>query len=124
MAVRHIRQSLLVLVTTSKREREAKFLAMKLDAYHQFVAAYPVTRRKSGKKARESFDEAVRKVPFGLLLHALEQHKRSVQWENPRFIPSMLTWLDDEMWIQTLPEPERPAARLTPFEQARRAGLK
>ena len=95
-----------------------------MDAFQQFSAAYPVTRRKGGKKARESFTEALHKVPFALLLHALEQHKRSVQWQNPRFIPSMITWLQDEMWIQTLPEPEPDHARLTPYQQAKRLGLK
>lgn len=95
-----------------------------MDAFTQFTNAYPVTRRKGGKKARDSFAEALAKVPFAVLLHALEQHKRSAQWQNARYIPSMLTWLDDEMWIQTLPEPAVPTSRLTPLEHARRLGLK
>ncbi len=107
---------------------------MKLDAYHQFSAAYPAPRRNGGKRARESFDDAVQKVPFAFMLHALEQQKRSLQWQNPRFIPSMTTWLDEERWIQTLPEPQ-PARlsvadeaqrlrSLSPQEQLRRLGVK
>jgi hypothetical protein len=88
------------------------------DPFQQFLAAYPVTRRKGGTHARASFYDALDKVPFALLLHALEQHKRSVQWQNPRFIPSMTTWLNDEMWIQTLPEPAAPT--LSPADQQRR----
>ena len=95
-----------------------------MDEFEQFTRAYPVTRRKGGTSARRSFDKAVRKVPFGLMLHALEQHKRSVQWQDARFIPSMTTWLDEERWIQVLPEPELPASRLTPYQQAKRLGLK
>ena len=69
------------------------------------------------------FCKAVEKVGFDVLLHALEQHKRSAQWQKG-VIPSMVTWLQEERWIQVLPEAEIPASRLTPFELARRAGLK
>ena len=102
-----------------------------MDAFHTFKAAYPVTRRKGGDAVRESFEKALQKAPFGLLLHALEQHKRSEQWQNPRFIPSMTTWLDEERWIQVLPETPPSAAdadrirkRQTPWQHARRLGLK
>ena len=98
--------------------------------FDQFAAAYPVTRRRGGHRARTSFAAAIAKVPFAVLLHALEQHKRSDQWQDPRFIPSMLTWLNDELWIQTLPEPVAPTlskadqqrrwASLSPGEQLRR----
>ncbi len=92
--------------------------------FQQFLMAYPLPRRKSGAPAQQAFRHALRKVPFAFMLHALEQHKRSVQWQDPRFIPSMTTWLDEERWIQTLPEPVVPKARRTPFEQARHEGLK
>ena len=95
-----------------------------MDAFDQFTAAYPVTRRQAGTGIRRRFEKALRKAPLGFMLHALEQHKRSVQWQDARFIPSMTTWLDEERWIQVLPEPEIPVSRLTPFEQAKRLGLK
>jgi hypothetical protein len=41
-----------------------------------------------------------------------------------RFIPSIETWLKEERWVQELPEPKIPESRLTPFERAKRAGLK
>ena len=102
--------------------------------FDQFSAAYPVTRRRGGTEARRAFDEALQKVPFALMLHALEQHKRSAQWRDPRFIPSMLTWLQQERWLESLPEP-KPAhlsvadeaqrlRSLSPQEQLRRLGVK
>ena len=95
-----------------------------MSEFLQFSNAYPTTRRKGGDRAHDLFKKARRKVSFDVLLRALEQHKRSDQWQDPRFIPSMLTWLRDEMWIQVLPEPKAPAARLTPYQQAQRQGLK
>jgi hypothetical protein len=104
------------------------------EQFGQFSAAYPATRRKGGADARRAFAHAVCQVPYAVMLHALEQHKRSEQWQNPRYIPSMLTWLRDEMWIQTLPEPQparlsvadeaRRLASLSPQDQLRRLGIK
>ena len=104
------------------------------DHFTQFTAAYPSTRRKGGERVRQAFVQALRKVPFAFMLHALEQHKKSSQWQDPRFIPSMTTWLDEERWIQTLPEPQparlsvgdeaRRLASLSPQEQLRRLGVK
>lgn len=91
-----------------------------MDSFARFQAAYPAARRKGGDYARELFERAVGKVTEPALFAALEQHKRSAQWQNPRFIPSMLTWLAHEHWIQVLDEPEIPASRLTPGELANR----
>jgi hypothetical protein len=100
------------------------------EKFRQFVAAYPAPRRMTNANAKRAFARAVHKVPFAVLLHALEQHKRSEQWQE-QIIPSMLKWLTEERWLQTLPEPKRSAAeakrlhnRLTPNEHARRLGLK
>jgi hypothetical protein len=103
-----------------------------MQKFAQFTAAYPVTRRKGGDDARRAFAQALRKVPFALMLHALDQHKRSEQWQNPRFIPSMTTWLLEERWIQVLPETppvsaedaDRIRKRQTPWQHAKRLGLK
>jgi len=104
------------------------------EQFAQFRAAYPVTRRKGGADARRAFVQAIQLVPYAVMLHSLEQHKKSSQWRDPRFIPSMLTWLRDEMWIQVLPEPAparlsvgdeaRRLASLSPQEQLRRLGVK
>jgi len=94
---------------------------------HAFRTTYPAYRRKGGSEVTQAFARALRKVPYGVMLHALEQHKRSVQWQTPRFIPAITTWLNEERWIQILPEP--PAAkvnvkRMTPYQHAKYLGLK
>jgi hypothetical protein len=113
-----------------REERETRARAKSVTtitdvSFEQFVDAYPPSRRKGGAKAREVFHEALGKAPFLTLMVALAQHKRSIQWQNPRFIPSMITWLEQERWIQVLPEkdPEN-LHRLTPFQHAKRLGLK
>ena len=88
-------------------------------AFAQFLEAYPPAKRKGGDD---------------VLLNALAQHKRSVQWQNPRYIPWMTTWLAQERWVQVLPEQETPVIskadqerilnRLTPIERAQRFGRK
>jgi hypothetical protein len=94
--------------------------------FFDFKEAYPAHRRKGGDDARRLFARALRAVTMDQLMASLEQHKRSAQWNQDagRFVPSMITWLRDEHWTQVLPEPKTKASRLTPFEQARRAGLK
>ena len=91
--------------------------------FMEFVAAYPASRRLSTPQAHRAFLKALQWTPFETLLTALAQHKRSTQWQK-HIIPSMLTWLVQERWTQVLPEPEIPESRLTPFERAKRAGLK
>jgi len=97
------------------KERDEQFAA--------FVQAYPASRRKGGYMAEQLFLHALTKVPFDTLMQALQQHKRSEEWQTPRFIPSLITWLATECWLQVLPEAETPSRR-TPFEQARHEGLK
>jgi hypothetical protein len=92
--------------------------------FQTFVAAYPAARRLANQRARTAFTNARRQVSFETLMSALAQQTRSEQWHK-HIIPSMVTWLEDGRWIQTLPEKRKGVhARLTPFEQARRAGLK
>jgi hypothetical protein len=97
---------------------------MKDHLFLQFVAAYPPSRQQRGYMAETLFLAALEKTSFQVLMDSVEQHKRSVQWQGG-IIPNLITWLQQERWNQILPEPERvPDRRLTPFEQARRAGLK
>ena len=42
------------------------------------------------------------------MLAALEQHKRSVQWQTPALIVNMTTWIRQERWLQELPELPQP----------------
>ena len=71
-----------------------------------FVEAYPASRRQRGYMAETLFLHALEKVSFDHLLAAVRQHTRSEQWQTPKLIPSMLTWLQEERWIQVLPEVE------------------
>ena len=90
--------------------------------FQHFVAAYPAARRFANRRALAAFIHARRQVSFETLMSALAQHARSDQWRK-HIVPSMITWLEDGRWIQTLPEPVAPNRR-TPFEQARHEGLK
>lgn len=97
------------------KENDAQFSA--------FVMAYPPSRRKGGYMAEQLFLHALTKVDYATLMTALQQHKRSEEWQTPRYIPSLITWLAQELWLTVLPEAEQPNRR-TPFEQARHEGLK
>ena len=108
----------------NKSLEDSTMMMMKEDELSRFIGSYPAEKRKGGERVRQLFDAALMKVPFVVLLSALAQHKRSVQWQEPRYIPSIEKWLAEERWVQVLPEPKIPSARLTPFERARRAGLK
>ena len=44
-------------------------------------------------------------APLAVLLAALEQQRQSEQWQTPKLIPLMTTWLNQERWRQELPAP-------------------
>jgi hypothetical protein len=108
-----------------------------VESFEQFRAAYPAAKREAGARARAVFVAALKKAPLPTLLAALDEHKRSEQWDMPRFIPWMTAWLLGEHWTRTLaapapiaPVPLSPADEaqrwrsLSPQEQLRRLGLK
>jgi hypothetical protein len=72
--------------------------------FEQFVQAYPAARRQRGYMVSHLFLAALEKAGSLVLMTALEQHKKSEQWENLSMIPSMKKWLEEERWIQILPE--------------------
>lgn len=76
--------------------------------FETFRLAYPASRRIGGTVGYRAFARATFDSLAQLLL-ALEQHKRSEQWQTPKLIPLMTTWLHQERWNQTLPEPTLPA---------------
>lgn len=98
------------------------------DAFARFTAAYPESRRQGGYMAQQAFIAALGAVGLSALLAAVEQHKRSEQWQTAKHIPSMQTWLQDKRWIQVLPERQPEKGRFgTTVEQdvdAVRAQLK
>lgn len=98
--------------------------------FEAFVEAYPASRRQRGYMAQQLFLAAVEHVGFEVLMSALQQHRRSEQWQRG-MIPNLLTWLQEERWCQVLPETPASAEdgarlrkRLTPWQHAKRLGLK
>lgn len=92
------------------------------DEFDEFQHAYPVSRRVGGKLARNAFRRALCGSIPGLgpkegqlmrMFAALAQHKRSEQWQDPKLIPLMTTWLNQERWLQVLPEPATSSRRLS-----------
>jgi hypothetical protein len=101
--------------------------------FAQFWESYPAARRQRGYMVETLFLHAIAAVSFEALLLALEQHKRSDQWQAARLIPNMRTWLEEERYYQVLPGPARGLSvadeaqrwrSLSPQEQLRRLGLK
>lgn len=84
-------------------------------AFRAFQDAYPKERRKGGHLLEVAFvDQAFKAGGAATLVAALEGHKRSAQWADPRLIPGMDVWLREERWRQELPtagsvSPSRPA---------------
>ena len=85
--------------------------------YEAFRDAYPVSRRVGGKAVKSAFLTALKACDLPMMLAALEQHKRSEQWQTPKLIPLMTTWLNQQRWLQVLPEPGQdgplPLSKLT-----------
>lgn len=77
-------------------------------AFQAFQSAYPDSRRKGGYRAGQAFFEAVSggRVTVATIMAALANHKASEQWQTPKHIPGMDTWLMEERWRQTLPPPQ------------------
>ncbi len=72
--------------------------------FETFRTAYPVSRRVGGKIAQNAYKSAAKKTTLAEMMTALAQHLRSEQWQTPKLIPLMTTWLNQERWNQTLPE--------------------
>lgn len=68
------------------------------DEFDTFWREYP---KKTGKgDARKKFATALTKTSFQTIMNALEQVKRSPQWNRDagRYIPNPATWLNQERW--------------------------
>jgi uncharacterized protein YdaU (DUF1376 family) len=73
-------------------------------AFMAFQAAYPENRRKGGYLVQQQFLAAVENAGGSArLMAALANHIASEQWSNPKHIPGMDTWLNEERWRQELP---------------------
>lgn len=75
-------------------------------AFQSFREAYPEGRRKGGHLTEQAYLAEVHKAGgAALLVEALENHKKSGQWQNPQLVPGMDTWLTEERWRQRLDPP-------------------
>jgi uncharacterized protein YjbJ (UPF0337 family) len=93
-----------------KQDLRQKHLSSADADFATFCTAYPASRRITGKKGRTAFQSAVlgkNGTHFAMMLEALEQQKRSEQWQTTKLIPLMTTWLSQERWNQVLPEPAK-----------------
>lgn len=73
-------------------------------AFAEFRDAYPRPRRKGGPIVEQAFLCALELAGgFPALMAALANHLASEQWANPRMIPGMDTWFEEERWRQELP---------------------
>lgn len=73
-------------------------------AFRSFQEAYPEERRKGGHLVEQAYLAQAAKAggPQALVM-ALNNHKASEQWQTPKLIPGMDTWLTEERWRQRLP---------------------
>lgn len=96
------------------------------DGFEAFWRVYP--RREARKDAVKAWNQLrLEKDVQGLILEALEWQVGLRNWqEAKRFIPLPASYLRGARWTDEKRDsaPNIPAHRLTPFEQARRAGLK
>lgn len=90
----------------SREQRAEKNVqALSADAdFEAFKSAYPASRRMGGAAAKRAFREARKACDIDIMLVALEQHKRSEQWQTPKLILGMAAWLNQQRWLQVLPE--------------------
>lgn len=73
-------------------------------AFMAFRDAYPEARRKGGFLTQQAYLAAVAAAgSSSVLMLALDNHKASEQWSNPKHIPGMDVWLNEERWRQVLP---------------------
>lgn len=89
------------LMTTTKEYKEIKKERMDIDHFEKFWASYP--RKVGKKKAQEKFMS----LPVSYLdkiFRALDEQKRSEQWQTTKYIPHPITWLNQARW-EDEPEP-------------------
>jgi hypothetical protein len=73
--------------------------------FDRFQSTYPPHRRQGDYLTQQAFVDGCGLVGFDKLMSALEQHKRSEQWQTPKLVIGMRTWLQEKRWNQVLPEP-------------------
>jgi hypothetical protein len=86
-------------------------------AFASFRDRYPPARRKGGLLVQQQFViESGKAGGPAALLAALENHMASEQWQTPKLVPGMDTWLDEERWRQRLEPPSAKPKTWRPAE--------
>lgn len=94
------------VLNNDKNENNEDKIDIHQDEFDEFWKSYP---RKVGKgDAHRAFEKA--DVPLDTLLTALEKHKLTDQWRNPKFIPYPSKWLNGRRWEDELEQ--KPEAKL------------
>ena len=86
----------------SESEVESKSKYIRSEDFDAFWSSYP---KKVGKEAaRKAFAKV--KVGIDVLISAIDQQKRSTQWQKDdgQYIPNPATWLNQGRWEDILPE--------------------
>lgn len=87
--------------------------------FNEFHALYPANRRVGGQRGQNAFREAIRRATaadkaltprqaYLTMRRALQAHKSSEQWQQPRLVPSMSRWLSEDRWNQSLEQAATP----------------
>lgn len=94
-------------------------------AFATFRDAYPEGRRKGGRLTQDAYITQVGRAGSpDALMAALVNHNASEQWLNPKLVPGMDVWLNEERWRQTLPAASGAPVGKRPFGSWRPAEAK
>lgn len=74
------------------------------DDFARFWKHYP--KKADKQRARVAFGKALKskKVTVDELIEAVEQQKKSRQWQDISYVPNPTTWLNGSRWEDVLPE--------------------
>jgi hypothetical protein len=65
--------------------------------FDEFWKAYP--RKEAKKTALRSFERCMKAgLKLEDMLIGIENHKKTEQWQNPKYIPLPATWINNERW--------------------------
>lgn len=81
--------------------------------FEDFWKSYP--KKKDKAKAQKAFAKVIAKTNLDTMLHALEEQKRSQEWQKDggQYIPLPSTWLNGERWTDET-SPIEPTYSYTP----------
>jgi hypothetical protein len=95
-------------VTSNPQTRKSPTNGHADEHWSQFQMAYPAHRRSGGYMESQGFLEACARIGFESLLAKLEKQKHSLDWQDPKFIPSMKKYFEQTLWIRDTEEDIKP----------------